>query len=341
MTPEDFNPELDEPLTPKEQEQIANLSPEQMEQVIEQALMPLDPEDDGYDAAQSIFRPEHPRWRTLIEGGTIKWSSRLTERRLERVLDEATIKELQNAYILDPEPYVKETLTESTLCWYPDNSVMLLYLKNHIPIRTRNRAKEGLDAMIFEDPTRAETQNATTFNARLGTTVAGELQFGFMDKGWIMMTSPTREQEAQYEKLAPLMRRLDALFARTLPKNYGEQNKLIPSDFRQFGTAFSNATILKSCPSAIHRDGGNARNTDLSLTCLTTVGNEGEYSGGEFCVIEFGVKIPVGPGDVLIAASAREWHCNLTPVQGTKYSIVCYYRRGLANPKRLEEWYKR
>jgi len=115
------------------------------------------------------------------------------------------------------------------------------------------------------------------------------------------------------------MRRLNALFARTLPKEYGEQNRLIPADFRQFGTAFSNAAILKSCPSAIHCDAGNAKNTDLSLTCLTTVGNEGEYSGGEFCQIEYGLKIPVKPGDILIAASAREWHCNLTPVKGTKY----------------------
>jgi hypothetical protein len=293
-----------------------------------------------YDAAQGVFRPEHPRWRTFIEGGTIKWRSRLAERRLEPIHDEARIKALQNAYILDPEPYVREILTESTLCWYPDNSVMLLYLKDYIPIRARNHAKEGLDAMIFEDPTRAETQNATTFNARLGTTVtvAGELQFGFADRGWIRMTSPTREQAAQYEKVAPLMRKMNALFARTLPKNFAEQNRLIPADFRQFGTAFSNATILKSCPSAIHRDAGNATKADLSLTSLTTVGNKKEYTGGEFCLIEYGLKIPVSPGDVLIATTAREWHCNLTPVRGRKYSVICYYRRGLANYKRLEEW---
>jgi Oxygenase domain of the 2OGFeDO superfamily len=343
MRPEDFNPDLDEPLTRDEQEQIANLSAHQLEETIEQGLMPLDSEDDGYDAAQGIFRPEHPRWRTFIEGRTIAWRSRLTERHLKPVHEETDIKVLQNAYILDPEPYVKETITKSTLCWYPENHVMLLYLKNHIPLRARRQAKSGLDKMVFDDPIRAETQNATMFNARVGTpiTLAGELLFGFIDRGWITMTTPTREQASQYEQLKPLMRRLNSLFSRTLPKEYAEQNRLIPAEFRQFGTAFSNSTILKSCPSAIHRDAGNAKNTDLSFTCLTTVGTEGEYSGGELCLIEYGVKIPVKPGDVLIAATAREWHCNLTPVKGTKYSIVCYYRRGLGSPARLQEWYER
>jgi hypothetical protein len=327
MTPEDPNPNFDQPFSPIEEEQIAKLSTEQTEQIIEQALMPLDPEDDGIDAARGIFRPEHLRWRTLIQGGVIRRRSRVKERTLTLVHDDATIKALQNSYLHDPERYVTEApLTENTLCWYPDNSVMLLYLKNCIPLRARTRAKEGLDAMVFDEPTRSETQNATMFNARLGTplTVAGELLFGFMDRGWIMLT--------------PLMRRLNALFARTLPRDFAKQNGLIPAPFRQYGTAYSNVSILKSCPSAIHRDTGNSTGSDLSLTCLTTVGTEGEYSGGEFCLLQYGLKIPVKPGDILIAATCREWHLNLTPVKGTKYSIICYFRRGLTSRARLEEW---
>jgi len=65
---------------------------------------------------------------------------------------------------------------------------------------------------------------------------------------------------------------------------------------------------------------------------MTTVRGT-EYEGGVFCLPEYGLKIPVQPGDVLIALTAREWHCNLTPVRGTKYSIVCYYQWRLTNPK--------
>jgi hypothetical protein len=212
---------------------------------------------------------------------------------------------------------------------------MLLYLKNKIAESVQNEAWDGLEKMKFEDPTRSETKGAIEFNGPSATVRAGELLFGFMDSGWIRMADPTREQEAEYERVKPLLLKLNAQFARTLPRHFAEQNRLIPVPFRQFGTALSTTTILKSCPSAVHKDAGNG----LSLTCMTTVGKDS--TGGPFSLLEYGLKIPVKPGDVLIAATAREWHVNLTPVQGTKYSIVGYYRRGLASPKRLEEWTKK
>lgn len=57
------------------------------------------------------------------------------------------------------------------------------------------------------------------------------------------------------------------------------------------------------------------------------------YAGGAFCLLEYGIQIPLQPGDLLITATAREWHRNVTPVQGEKYSIVAYYRTGVDNPK--------
>jgi hypothetical protein len=334
MAPEEVNPnEFDEKLRPEEQQQINDLSPEQTEEIIEEALMPLDPDDDGYDAKEGIFRPQNQHWRKLLKENSLK------ERRLVPVHSKDRLKALKHHYILDPESYVTDTLTENTLCWYPDSRAMLLYLKNQIPADIQDEAKNGLDEMVFKDPTRAETKHATQFNARLGgpAVPAGELLFGFMDHGSVTMTIPTREQDAEYEKVKPLLRKLNNQFARTLPRHYAEQNRIIPADFRQFGTAFSTITTLKSCPSAVHTDPNGNK---LGLTCMATIRGT-DYKGGEFCLLEYGLKIPVKPGDVLIAATAREWHVNLTPVQGVKYSIVCYYRWGLANPKRLAGWRKR
>ena len=192
---------------------------------------------------------------------------------------------------------------------------MLVYLNDYIPLRLRAMAQEALDAMIFHDPTREETKGATEFNAQLGPAVvrAGELLFGFMDRGYIRMTNPTREQESEYAKLKPLLRAMNALFARLLPAEYARQNREIPAEFHLGGTAFSTTSILKSAPASVHKDAGNG----LSLTCMTTVSQDA--SGGEFCLLKFGMKVPVRPGDVLIAATCREWHVNLTPVRGTKY----------------------
>jgi hypothetical protein len=37
----------------------------------------------------------------------------------------------------------------------------------------------------------------------------------------------------------------------------------------------------------------------------------------------------------------KEWHCNLTPVEGKKYSIVAYYFKEIANPVLTEKWRKK
>ena len=327
---QEVNPEeFDEKLSPEEQQKIDDLSPEETAQIIETELMPLDPDDGGYDAAEGVFRPESEHWRKLAKDGSLK------ERTLVPVHSQEEMKALEDQYILDPESYVTETLEGSTLCWYPDNRTMLLFLKNIVPASVQNEAWDGLEKMVFKDPTRSETKGAIEFNGPSATVRAGELLFGYMDSGWIRMATATLEQQAEYEKLRPILQKLNAQFARTLPRHFAEQNRLIPAPFRQYGTALSTISFLKSCPSAVHKDAGNG----LSLTVMTTVGKDS--SGGPFCVLEYGLKIPVKPGDVLIAATAREWHVNLTPVQGTKYSIIGYYRRGLASPKRLEEWTKK
>ena len=70
--------------------------------------MALDAEDDGYDAALGVFKPEHPRWRTLIERGTteygtIKHRSKLEERKLTSLHSETELKQLKHRYLLEPE----------------------------------------------------------------------------------------------------------------------------------------------------------------------------------------------------------------------------------------------
>lgn len=62
---------------------------------------------------------------------------------------------------------------------------------------------------------------------------------------------------------------------------------------------------------------------------MTTIKPPSGSKGGEFCFVEYGVQIGVAPGDLLIAATPKHWHCNLSPVIGTKYSIICYFKDAL------------
>ena len=62
------------------------------------------------------------------------------------------------------------------------------------------------------------------------------------------------------------------------------------------------------------------------------------YSGGTFCFVKYGVSVAVTPGDILIASTPQDWHADLTPVQGLKYSIVAYYKQTLHSPNILAKY---
>jgi hypothetical protein len=76
------------------------------------------------------------------------------------------------------------------------------------------------------------------------------------------------------------------------------------------------ATLLKSAPTAVHKDSANA---DAGLTCLTTLG---KFTGGSLLFPQFGLELPVQPGDLIIAATHRHWHCNVRKRVGTRYSLI-------------------
>ena len=276
----------------------------------------------------------YPNWKILVRDG------RLIERTPAKLFDVPKLK-LKNQYV-KPDDYVRETLTESTLLRYPDGKLMALFLKGVIPPPIQSSALAACSLMEFKDPTRPETRGAIDFNGTAAPVRAGELTFGFMDRGSVTRTDPTKYQWDKFAALAPLLKTMNDIYARTVPQQFGDQNKPyaenltktggIHAAFRNFTTAFSTISVLRSCPAAVHVDNGNGQ----GYSVLTGVRGEDFQGGGEFALIEYGLKIPVTPGDLLIGATMREWHLNLTPVRGTKYSVICYYRRGLGSLKRRE-----
>jgi hypothetical protein len=101
-------------------------------------------------------------------------------------------------------------------------------------------------------------------------------------------------------------------------------------------TPFSTVTLLQSCPASVHKD-RNATKHQHNFACLTSLGEKDEkgkpkFSGGRFCLIEYGLEIPILPGDLFIGQTTREWHYNTTPVKGLKYSMIGYYQPRNANP---------
>lgn len=268
----------------------------------------------------------------------------LTERTLKTVHEHKYLQKLNHKHLSDPK-YALDTLTESTICYYPDGKeVLALFLKGDIfkstrkalpaliPESIRNMAFEGLSQIQFSDtgfhePRRPETRDAIDWNPD-----AKELVFGYIDSGSIEVTNATKDQMEHYEKVLPLIRLMNAIYARILPGEYaavGRHKTAKPpfqpagfAEFRAGGTSFSTVTINRNLPTALHKDVKN----HPGLIAMTTLAAPGT-TGGELCFPQYALKIPVKPGDLLIAATSREWHCNLSPVKGLKFSVVCYKRK--------------
>jgi hypothetical protein len=301
---------------------------------------------------QTQVRSPHKHWKLLVKSGAIDQ----IVLQPGSFLGEKELKALNHRYYPAPE-VIPTTITRDTLFWYPDKTVAAVYLKNRIGQTAQDEALAGFREFVWTPPTtRGETRTAV--ERQQGNVAPGELLFGHLDRGTHEQTRVTREQFPAFLKLARILKEMNDIFSRTLPREFGQQNRPkpeaekwkeyfdiglkkpeyggIPMEFRMLLTAFSTTTLLKSCPASLHKDGGNARLDQTSFTCLTTVRESDFVGGGVFCFLEYGLKIPVGPGDILIGQTHKEWHLNLTPVQGTKYSMVVYYRRNMANPKMAE-----
>jgi hypothetical protein len=80
-----------------------------------------------------------------------------------------------------------------------------------------------------------------------------------------------------------------------------------------------------------------SNNSETGFTVLTTVG---EYKGGEFVLPQYGVCVPIQPGDVLICQTHKEWHGNWRKVEGHRYSIIGYRRESLRKLEVLPQFQK-
>jgi hypothetical protein len=306
------------------------------------------------------FKSPHKNWRQLVREGKLA-EMVLTPGSFISDKDIRKLK-LQNTYYPDPEAITK-TIKRDTLFWYPGKKKIAgIYLKQRIPKELQRMAFEGLDEMEWEPPTRTETRPATDRQRSIGGLPAGELLFGHTARGSIEKTLESRSMWKQFAKLGKLLGEMNNIFSRTIPTYYSQQNQILSLEKRvkerderkgrkpgtEFGgtpeelriplSVFTTATLLRSCPAAIHKD-NNARKDQTSFSCLTTVGRN--FKGGSFCFLEYGLRVPVRPGDILIGQTTKEWHCNLTPVEGKKYSIVAYYFKEIANPLLTEKWRKK
>jgi hypothetical protein len=220
--------------------------------------------------------------------------------------------------------------------------LMFLYLQTikgepAISQRVRSRALTGLLNLhkknLFrpcDESYRPELREAIEKNGPNAPVVAGEINTGWMhllkafEIGAKYKTYPQLLNQKHH--LLPMLKAIDGIFATTLPSVFARHNRKIKYAHRHGLSPFSTLTLLRSAPSAVHLDG---RNGAGSLACMTTVRGPQKCTGGEFCFVQYGVQISVQPGHLLIAGTPFHWHCNLSAVNGLKFSVIAYFKDAL------------
>lgn len=275
-----------------------------------------------------------------------------------RVTKQHPARAAQYPVIADPAylSKIRYHIDHDAIGWNEEGRLMFVFRKGVLDKEVQNEAFEGLQQLdaagsfwSCNKSHRPELKGAVGFNTPAATVEARELNIGHHEMGRIFKFTRGNPKLEYYLKTFNLLHQMSGVYQRTLPDHFRAQNSNvpakgvvpaakhrvgIPADLRLGMSAFSTIALLKSAPSAVHKDSKNGDN----FACMTSVADPDpaqRYSGGTFCFVKYGVTIAVTPGDILIASTPQDWHANLTPVQGLKYSIVAYYKRTLHSPKML------
>jgi hypothetical protein len=130
----------------------------------------------------------------------------------------------------------------------------------------------------------------------------------------------------KYKLLIPLVQKIDYYYKKLVPTHYSKQiKKANQTQFRIPKTSFTTITTNVNFQTSIHKDKGDDQEGFGNLTVI----ENGNYSGAETCLPQYGIGVNVRTGDVLFM-DVHQWHGNL-PMHSagknvTRLSIVCYLR---------------
>jgi hypothetical protein len=134
------------------------------------------------------------------------------------------------------------------------------------------------------------------------------------------------EYPEEYKKTIPMIKDIDALYAKLIPEKYKLQKKKAnQTHFKIANTSFTTVTTNVNYQTTIHTDKGD----DVEGFGNLAVIERGNYKGGETCFPQYGVGVDVRMGDVLFM-DVHQPHANL-PIkkendETIRLSIVCYLR---------------
>jgi len=139
-------------------------------------------------------------------------------------------------------------------------------------------------------------------------------------------TAFTKKHMDKFKNCLPIFKRIDRIYKKLVPTQYGIQKKAINKINKKFvidDTIFTTVTVNKNFRTALHRDSGDLKE---GFGNLVVVSDTDDYEGGYTMFPQYGVGVDCRSGDFL-AMNVHEWHCNSEKKGlGNRYSFVFYLR---------------
>ena len=130
----------------------------------------------------------------------------------------------------------------------------------------------------------------------------------------------------EYKKCLPMIQEIDAFYKKYVPEKYKlQKRKANQTPFHIPGTSFTTVTTNVNFQTTLHRDKGDDEDGFGNLVVI----EDGKYTGGETCLLQYGFGVDVRTGDVCFM-NVHEWHGNLPMVfepSAKRLSVVCYLRK--------------
>lgn len=138
----------------------------------------------------------------------------------------------------------------------------------------------------------------------------------------------TATEVERWHTIVPMVQRVDALLARTMPERYANQRSACLQCHPAWvigETAFSTLTVNNNVAAGVHCDKGDYKQGFGVISCV----RRGQYSGAVLCFPQFRVGVDLQHGDVLFFNS-HDWH-GMTPLvpasEDHERITVVYYLR--------------
>lgn len=258
--------------------------------------------------------------------------------KVKRVINEDKAKALEKKYA--SEKHFTQLIDHDADVYDMNGNLLLKFRKNAIPIEVLKQGYESFKDSIELTESRGAAsgsshkrirKDGSVSNITVGNKVLSG-NVGYMDSSamvkYCRKTAFARKYFDKFKAGITFVKYVDKMYNELCPEHHKKQKNIAMATNQNYiieDTSFTTVTVNKNFRTAIHKDAGDFKDGFGNLI----VYREGGWSGGYFCLPEFGVAVDLHNTDILFV-DVHRFHGNTEFKNFTddclRISFVLYYR---------------